>query len=301
MDRKYLIYISVITIVLFLIIGILISYNNILEDEKLEINSTIEEESYVEARPTLIVGDDIDYPPYSFIDENGNPAGFNIELIRAVGNAMGYNIDVKLNTWTNTLKALENEEIDLISGMFKSEERAETFSFSIRTAVTGGEIFSTEENSIRNIEDLKKEQVLVQKDDIIHEYLMKESREKNLNIEFIPVDTIHDAFELLEEGKYKYAGLLEIPGSYVKSYVDLDKIYPQNIQFSLSDYSIASLKENENLIYIVNGGLSLIKSSGKYDEIYDNNASCITENIPFRLTKNSKYVNGIEAFYHVIY
>ena len=269
MDRKYLIYISVITIVLFLIIGILISYNNILEDEKLEINSTIEEESYVEGRPTLIVGDDIDYPPYSFIDENGNPAGFNIELIRAVGNAMGYNIDVKLNTWTNTLKALENEEIDLISGMFKSEERAETFSFSIRTAVTGGEIFSTEENSIRNIEDLKKEQVLVQKDDIIHEYLMKESREKNLNIEFIPVDTIHDAFELLEEGKYKYAGLLEIPGSYVKSYVDLDKIYPQNIQFSLSDYSIASLKENENLIYIVNGGLSLIKSSGKYDEIYD--------------------------------
>ncbi|MDW7669708.1 MAG: transporter substrate-binding domain-containing protein [Bacillota bacterium] len=268
MDKKHLIYISVLSIILFLIIGMLVSYNNILEEEDAEINSTINE-FYVEGRPTIIVGDDIEYPPYSFIDENGNPAGFNLELITAVGNALGYNVEIKLDTWTNTVKALENEEIDLISGMFKSEERAKSFSFSIRTAVTGGEIFSTLENSIDNIEDLKNKQVVVQKDDIIHEYLMKEDSEKNLNIEFIPVDTIHDAFELLENGEYQYAGLLKIPGSYIKNYVDLDRIYPQNIQFSLNDYSFAALKKNENLIYMMNGGLSLIKSSGKYDEIYD--------------------------------
>jgi len=269
MDRKYLIYISIISLVIILIIGVFVLYNNIIEDEAEDINSMILEESYVKVRPTIVVGDDIAYPPYSFIDEDGKPSGFNIEIVTAVANAMGYNVEIKLDTWTNTLKALENGDLDLISGMFKSDKRSEKFSFSIRTAVTGGEIFSTEKNSINKIEELKNSQVLVQKDDIIHEYLMKENIDKNLNIEFVPVDTIYDAFRLLEEEKYKYAGLVKIPGSYIKDYVNSDKIYPQNIQFSLKDYSFATLKDNENLIYIVNGGLSIIKSSGKYDEIYD--------------------------------
>ncbi|MGC9330624.1 MAG: polyphosphate polymerase domain-containing protein [Bacteroidales bacterium] len=39
----------------------------------------------------------------------------------------------------------------------------------------------------------------------------------------------------------------------------------------------------------------------KYDEKFDDEASRITENIPFRLTKNSKYVNGIERFFNVVY
>lgn len=39
----------------------------------------------------------------------------------------------------------------------------------------------------------------------------------------------------------------------------------------------------------------------KYDETYDDDAINITDQIPFRLTKNSKYVNGIEAFYPVIF
>jgi SPX domain protein involved in polyphosphate accumulation len=39
----------------------------------------------------------------------------------------------------------------------------------------------------------------------------------------------------------------------------------------------------------------------KYDEKFDNEASRITENIPFRLTKHSKYVVGIERFFNVVY
>ncbi|MDA3910029.1 MAG: polyphosphate polymerase domain-containing protein [Bacteroidales bacterium] len=39
----------------------------------------------------------------------------------------------------------------------------------------------------------------------------------------------------------------------------------------------------------------------KYDEQYDDDAIRITDQIPFRLTKNSKYVIGIEAFYPVRY
>ncbi|HCX04680.1 MAG TPA: hypothetical protein DHM42_09325, partial [Clostridiales bacterium] len=77
MDRKYKLYISIIVIILISMFVVLISYNNIVEEE----NYINIEENYIEGRPTLVVGDDINYPPYSFLDEDGNPAGFNIDLI----------------------------------------------------------------------------------------------------------------------------------------------------------------------------------------------------------------------------
>ncbi len=33
---------------------------------------------------TLKIGGSYDYPPYSFIDENGQPAGFSVELSKAI-------------------------------------------------------------------------------------------------------------------------------------------------------------------------------------------------------------------------
>ena len=37
----------------------------------------------------------------------------------------------------------------------------------------------------------------------------------------------------------------------------------------------------------------------KYDQDRDDYADRITTKFPFRMTKNSKYVNGIERFYHI--
>ena len=59
------------------------------------------------------------------------------------------------------------------------------------------------------------------------------------------------------------------------------------------------LKSNFN--FIINP-VSLSKETVvelKYDSQFDSEAEYITENIPFRLTKNSKYVNGIEHFFNV--
>jgi ABC-type amino acid transport substrate-binding protein len=48
-------------------------------------------------KPKLIFGDDINYPPFSYLDENGQPAGFNVELAKAIGEVMGYQVEVRLD------------------------------------------------------------------------------------------------------------------------------------------------------------------------------------------------------------
>jgi len=39
----------------------------------------------------------------------------------------------------------------------------------------------------------------------------------------------------------------------------------------------------------------------KYDDSYDGDASYITNYFPFRMTKNSKYVSGMQYIYHIFY
>ncbi|WPC44052.1 transporter substrate-binding domain-containing protein [Clostridium sp. JS66] len=67
---------------------------------------------------TIIIGDDKGYPPYSFIDKNGNPAGFDIELAKAAAEAMGFKVKIKLGVWNDIRNELESGKIDAIAGMF---------------------------------------------------------------------------------------------------------------------------------------------------------------------------------------
>jgi len=43
---------------------------------------------------------------------------------------MGLDIEIRLSSWPEARKALENGTIDIIPGMFYSEERARIFDFS---------------------------------------------------------------------------------------------------------------------------------------------------------------------------
>ena len=40
----------------------------------------------------VVVGGGTDYPPYEFIDRDGDPAGYNVDLTRAIAEVMGLRI-----------------------------------------------------------------------------------------------------------------------------------------------------------------------------------------------------------------
>lgn len=67
-------------------------------------------------KDTLHVVADVDYAPYSYIDENGNFSGHDIELITEVANTLKVNLDVKLMPWGDALKAVQAGEADVVLG-----------------------------------------------------------------------------------------------------------------------------------------------------------------------------------------
>lgn len=216
-------------------------------------------------RPVLVFGDDINYPPYSYLDENGQPAGFNIELAKAVGNAMGYDVVVRLDEWHKVREALEKGEIQAISGMFYSEQRDQVVDFTSRHSVTNGDIFTRTDKTISSLEDLRGKTVVVQKGDIAAEYLAG----LDLDLKLVEVSTVNEALKLVEDGTYDYAGLVKLPGLYSLKANHVKGIRAQGLNLVPNDYCIAVAEGNESLLLTLNGGLQVVKANGEYQQIYD--------------------------------
>jgi SPX domain protein involved in polyphosphate accumulation len=83
--------------------------------------------------------------------------------------------------------------------------------------------------------------------------------------------------------------------SYNRSYyISNDKNYRITVDDKQSYYKISNKNNNFQNKIIDNDSVVL---EIKYNDNNDENVNLITNNFPFRMTKNSKYVNGIEAVY----
>lgn len=213
----------------------------------------------------IIIGDDINYPPYSFLDSKGKPSGFNIDIAKASANAIGLEVEFRLDEWNKIRTSLENNELDAISGMFYSKERDLIYSFSSKHSMANGDIFSLKGVKVSNLEDLRGKTVAVVKAEIIGEYL----DEMNIGINLIEVPTVKEALTLVEDGIYEHAGVLKLPGLYTINQYNMANIESKGLNFTPLEYCMAVKDGNENLLLTLNSGLQVIKATGEYDQIYD--------------------------------
>jgi light-regulated signal transduction histidine kinase (bacteriophytochrome) len=69
------------------------------------------------------VGNDSNYPPYEYLDKNGQPAGFNVDLTQAIARQLGLDVKIHLGSWDEIRESLGSGSIDAVQGMFYSAER----------------------------------------------------------------------------------------------------------------------------------------------------------------------------------
>ena len=67
---------------------------------------------------TLVMGIDPEYPPFSYLGDDGEYTGFDVEICKAACEAMGCDLEIFAVDWDNKLIQLDNRECDFIwSGM----------------------------------------------------------------------------------------------------------------------------------------------------------------------------------------
>lgn len=216
-------------------------------------------------RTTLTIGDDNRYPPYSFINENGVPAGFNIDLIRAVAKELGILVDIKLGVWSEIRKSLEKNEIDAISGMFYSKDRDSLYDFSPPHIISSHAIVVRKGSKVyENIETLRKKKILVEKGDIMHDYL----KSNGFDNEIVAVGSQEEALIVLSKGEYDCALVSIILSRFL---IDKNKIKNLTVSeksFLPQEYCFAVKDGNAMLLDQLSYALANVKSSGEYRKIF---------------------------------
>ncbi|SMC27044.1 amino acid ABC transporter substrate-binding protein, PAAT family (TC 3.A.1.3.-) [Desulfacinum hydrothermale DSM 13146] len=89
-------------------------------------------------RNKLIVGMEVEYFPFEYADEKGQPIGFDVDMARLIAKELGVELEIKDIEWTGLIPSLQSGKVDLvISGMTRTLARARAVSFTDPYFVTG--------------------------------------------------------------------------------------------------------------------------------------------------------------------
>ena len=78
----------------------------------------------VQAQTPLRYGGDIGFAPFESLDANGQPEGFQVELMQAVGRELGVPVSINLQKWPATVEAFKAGRVDVIAMVETTERRA---------------------------------------------------------------------------------------------------------------------------------------------------------------------------------
>ncbi len=213
----------------------------------------------------ILARGDYAYPPYEFIDSSGMPAGYNVDLMRAIARVMGLDVEIRLGPWAEVRGDLEKKKIDMLLGMYHSPERDRLVDFSVPHTIIHHTIFVRKGSAIKSLKDLHDMQVIVQKGDIMHDYAV----ENNISRHLILADSQIDALRSLSSGKYDAALLAESQGLYNAKKYSLMNITTAGPPFQPREYCFAVREGDWELSHALNRGIAILKSSGRYEEIYN--------------------------------
>lgn len=111
----------------------------------------------IQTRGTIIVGLEGDWAPWSFVDENDELMGFDVEVARAIAEKLGVEAEIIPGEWDGLFAGMDAGRYDMVvNGVEVTPERTEKYDFAdpyayIRTAL----IVRGDNEDIKTFEDLK--------------------------------------------------------------------------------------------------------------------------------------------------
>lgn len=118
------------------------------------------------------IAGDFKFPPFEYLDEEGNPKGFSVDIVKELSKEINKNIVIELMPWEEAISKLRKREVDGVELMRITEERKKEFDF-----VPYFENFSVivvlKDSLIQNFMDLKGKNISCLNLDVAHNFLLE--------------------------------------------------------------------------------------------------------------------------------
>jgi arginine/lysine/histidine transporter system substrate-binding protein len=174
-----------------------------------------------EEKKVLKMATSADYPPFEYIDtaKGSDIIGFDVDLAKAIGKELGYEIKVEDMDFTGLIPALQAEKADMVlAGMTPTEERKKSVDFSDVYYTAKHMIISKKGSGIKSVEDLEGKTVGVQLSSIQEGKAEEIAKEVNIKVE--NRNRIPELIQEMKSGRFD-AAIIE--DTVAKGYFEKDK------------------------------------------------------------------------------
>ncbi|WP_043932848.1 transporter substrate-binding domain-containing protein [Bacillus sp. EB01] len=219
-----------------------------------------------EEKKTLTMATSADYPPFEYIDtkKSDEIIGFDVDLAKALGEKLGYEIEVKDMDFNSLVQALKSGQADLVlAGMTPTEKRKKNVDFS-DIYYTASHLIVTKDSSITKLEDLEGKTVGVQLGSIQSDKAKELQKEVDFKIE--DRNRIPDLIQEIKSGRFD-AAIIE--DTVAKGFIENEEGFSG---FTISENpeeagsAIAFAKDSE-LTDKFNAELKKMKENGELDKL----------------------------------
>ena len=217
-----------------------------------------------------------DAPPFSYKNDKGDPAGFIVDLCRAVARHLGRQLklpDLKIDyvavTAEDRFAAITGGKADLLcEPTTETLSRRKEVDFSIPTFVDGASLLIRSDGP-QSLKALAGQKIGVLAGTTTEQELRNTLEEAKITAEVIPAKTHEDGLHMLDDGKISaYFGDRGILEFLVQQSKDPDKLLLAENYLTVEPYALALPFGDEAFRLAVDTALSHIYRSGEIDKIF---------------------------------
>ncbi len=217
----------------------------------------------------LVVGMELQYPPFEMLDASDNPTGFSVDMAYDLGRFLGREVEIYTTSWVGLIPALQTGKVDVvISSMSITPEREEVVSFSDPYLYSGLALLIHKDSSVQSYRDLQNPDVKVAvKMGTYGETVARELVDMSQIVVFQQIP-----MAVLEVSKGGVDAFLYDPLTVFenqKSHPDTTRYNLEPIPGSYGAWGVAIQEDNKYLLKKVNEFISLYRESGGFERLSD--------------------------------
>ena len=214
-------------------------------------------------KDVLVVGTNAAFPPFEYVGDDGKPDGFDIALIKAIGEKLGMEIEVQDMEFESLVTAIGSKIDAAIAGMTIDEERLKSVDFSDPYYDAIQYVIVLKDSEIKGADDLKNKTIGVQLATTGNN-IADESEGAVVKSYNKGVDAVND----LINGRVDCVIIDKNPamvftGKFADKLVAIDGA---EFEFEVEQYAIA-LPKGSDMVEKVNQALADLKEDGTFDAL----------------------------------
>lgn len=205
------------------------------------------------------------YAPFEYLNNDGKPVGFTVDIFNAINNLNHFNYTIKSNKEIFNFYSTVIDSSELVTSMDSVPHDCK-FVASQPYGYIDNDIVTRIFSEINTWEDMEGKNILIIKDSpLIHQF-----KKQNIKPNFIFIKSVPDGLRLLSSGKYDAMISSNDAAYFYISRLGLSNLtvkplfcQPLSIRFVMLDSP-----ENRKIINQINLSLQAIRSNGTYDTIF---------------------------------